>query len=270
MQCPSFRISKYGVFDGSTLNIKGPYTKERCVVRYELELITSDCAGSTFLNGVEYPLKRGLFICAKPGHLRYSRLPMRCHYVHILTEDETLLPLLRQLPDACLLSSIGPVAKLFQELVELPDSETVEARLLLQSAVARLLTTVFRATQAETRAANLVSRSHRAILIDTDEYIRNNLSSPLTLELLAERASFSPAHFHRIFSAFFGKTPHEYVQDCRIAAARAALQSDSCTLSDLAAACGFSSHSYFSHQFKKATGQSPMQYRRRMLSRLEG
>lgn len=269
MQCPAFEILKYGVHDSNVVTPKLTVTKERCAIRYEVELITSEDDGISYMNGKAYSHQPGLFLCAKPGTLRYSRLPLRCHYVHLLTEDAELKRILQQLPDACRFSDHGPIAKLFQEIAELPESDDVADKLYLQSLVLKLLSVLYRTAQVEVRGEELVSSTHRAILMETDKYIRDHLSSPLSLEILAERANFSPAHFHRVFTAYFGKTPHEFVMDCRIDAARAALQADSCTLSDLAAGCGFSSHSYFSHLFKKATGLTPLQYRRKMLSRLE-
>ena len=269
MDCPGFRVQKYGVFDSNMAFPKLTVTEPRSLTRYELELFTEDTAGCSYIDGVGYPIKRGLFICGKPGRIRHSRLPIRCRYVHLKTEDIQLRELLDQLPDACMLSEIETLSARFNELIALPESNAMEDRLHVQSVVAALVTQVYRQTKTELAADAWIRPSHRAQLMECGAFIRGHLDMPLTLQSLARRAGFSPSHFHRIFTAFFGKTLHAYILDCRIAAAKAVLQTDGCELVELAAACGFSSQSHFSAQFKKTTGQTPSQYRRQMLSRLE-
>jgi len=269
MYCPSFRVLKYGVFDSNMAFPKLAVTEPRCVVRYELELFTEDTAGCSYIDGVAYPIKRGLFLCGKPGRMRHSRLPMRCRYVHLLTDDPQMRQMLEQLPDACMLSQIETLSALYNELSAIAISDALEDRLHVQSVVAALVAQVFQQTRTELAADAWIRPSHRARLMECDAFIRSHLDTPLTLQKLARRAGFSQSHFHRIFTAFFGKTLHAHILDCRIAAAKAALQTDECELVELAAACGFSSQSHFSAQFKKATGQTPSQYRRQMLSRLE-
>ena len=268
MFCPGFQI-RYGVFDSSAAMPRLTVSPPRKVRWFELELFTEDLPGVTCIDGDAYPLRKGLFICSKPGQERHSRLPLRCHYLHVRTEDESLAALLRSLPDSCLLADAAEVERLFRTLAAIPDPRTPEQLLLLQSTAARLLSEVCRTTRQARQTEDPVSLSHRSVLQEMERYIRTHLSEDLSLEQLARRASFSPAHFHRIFTAYFGKPPHEYVLEQRIDAARSALQSEFCSLSELAAACGFSSHSHFSSRFKKVIGMTPPQYRRAMLSRLE-
>ena len=102
-----------------------------------------------------------------------------------------------------------------------------------------------------------------------EKYIRQHLSEALSLTLLAGLCNLSPTYFHRLFTNFFSKTPAQYILDCRIAAAKTGLLADDCSLPELAADCGFSSQTYFCYKFKQATGKTPLEYRREMLSRLK-
>lgn len=269
MEHHSFQVLKYGVFDSRVALPRLTRSVPRLVNRFELELMTEDSGGTAYIDGSAYPLKKGLFICAKPGQQRHSQLPMRCHYVHLRTEDPALLQHLQHFPDGCRLSDPSAVQQVLRELAALTAPKDTAGELLVQSLVAKLLSLVSHQTAAELRTDNSISRSHRALLQETEVFIRSHLAEDLSLERLSRRAKFSPSHFHRIFTAWFGKTPHEFILSCRIEAAKASLQADNCSLIELAAACGFSSQSHFSAQFKKATGQTPLQYRRQMLSRLE-
>lgn len=268
MNCPSFRVINYGVYDSNIARPKQAKTPSRCLYRFELELITEALDGVTYINDVAYPLKKGLFLCCKPGMRRYSQLPLRCHYVHLQTEDPELLSLLQSLPDTCHLSDQAPIRRVFQRLAALPPIGQADG-LQVASLVLQLISLARQMTAAEMRTGDTLTHSHRAMLISTEDYIRSHLAEDLTLERLSGRAKFSPSHFHRIFTAYFGKPPHDFILSCRIEAAQAGLRSDRCSLIELAAACGFSSQSHFSAQFKKATGQTPLQYRKEMLSRLD-
>ena len=266
MDQPSFRVTSRGVFDSAVAFPRAAISRERQVSQFELELYTEDLPGISYINGQPYPLRQGLFICGKPGHRRQSRLPVRCLYVHLTTRDGDLEALLRAMPDRCILPEFQGAEELFRLLAAFPDSDRLEDALLLCSTVTRLIALLSGMTRQPGRT---VSPGHTRALTETEAYIRQNLSADLSLEALSERAGFSPSHFHRVFTARFGKPPHEYVLERRIDAARAALQTDSANLAELAAACGFSSQAHFSTQFKKAMGVSPGQYRRAMLSRLE-
>ena len=266
MEQPSFRVTSRGVFDSAAAFPRAVISRERQVSQFELELYTEDLPGISCINGVPHPLQKGLFICGKPGQRRQSRLPVRCLYVHLVTDDSRLSSLLREIPDRCILPEWSEAERLFRELAAFPDSDLPEDFLLLGSTVTRLIAILSNMTR---QSGSLNGHNHSRVLNETEAYIRQNLGADLSLEVLAQRAGFSPSHFHRIFTARFGKPPHEYVLERRIDAARAALQADSASLAELAAACGFSSQSHFSTQFKKAMDMSPGQYRRAMLSRLE-
>ena len=270
MECPADCISQCGVFDSTAAGRRGPVSKERCVARYELELFTSDGTGAAILDGKEYPIKRGMLLIAKPGQLRFSRLPIRCHYIHMTTENVELSCFLNQLPDVCLLPDIRPLEMLFHEMVHLSEPNDFASVLSLQGVVSKILNTICQQSRNFAKGNAASGLENRSFVTAVEEYIHDHLSSTLSLNELSEHFNFSPSHFHRIFVAVFGKTPHDYVSFRRIESAKAALRGERCSISGLAEACGFSSHSYFSSQFKKYVGMTPMQYRKQMLTRLDG
>lgn len=268
MNCPQFQVVHYGIYDSRVAAPKEKVSPVRQVKRYELELITENLSGVCHIDNEQYSIKQGLLICSKPGQQRYSQFPLKCHYVHLQTDDTAMIRLLHQLPDACYLPSIAELQESFHQLIALPQTNEPESLFLIHGIVSGLIAQILRQTAAQLRTDRFLSHRHRAIMSETDSYIRNHLSEPLTLDLLAQRVQFSPSHFHRIFTSYFGKTPHAYILSSRIASAQAALRADWCELIDVATACGFSSQAHFSAQFKKATGLTPLQYRRQMLSGL--
>ena len=75
-----------GIFD-SSVNMKNKTRSDlRSVRYYELELFTEG-TGVSYVDGRAYPIKRGLLLCSRPGQERYSQLPIRCHYIRLVTPD---------------------------------------------------------------------------------------------------------------------------------------------------------------------------------------
>ena len=268
MQCPHFAILEYGVFDSNVKFPKMIETKERDVSTYELELYTADCPGKAYLNGSWYPIKHGTFICAKPGHVRKSRLPFKCHYIHLQTQDGELKKLLDSLPDYFPIWQLQGPIQLFHEMLTVESDELIEDRLLLESCVCRLLRIISQYRNVLTGEKIGSIYNHQKALLAVDRYIRENLDKELSLSDLAEFCNLSPTYFHSKFTEFFCKTPARYILECRISAAKTGLLSGDHTLTTLATECGFSSQSYFCYKFKQVTGKTPLQYRKEMLGRL--
>jgi AraC family transcriptional regulator len=83
----------------------------------------------------------------------------------------------------------------------------------------------------------------------------------LRFEDLAAEACLSPYHFSRLFREATGLSPHRYVIDRRIRAARLELARSRLSLAETALAFGFGSQANFTRVFRKATGLTPGQYR---------
>ncbi len=94
------------------------------------------------------------------------------------------------------------------------------------------------------------------------DYIETHLADDLNLELLAGVASFSPFHFHRLFSALTGETLNNHIRRIRLERAAALLMDKRPdTISDIAFACGFSGNAVFSRSFGEHFGMSPTTFR---------
>ena len=74
------------------------------------------------------------------------------------------------------------------------------------------------------------------------------------------------SYFSRLFKKETGYSPHEYVIQARVNAAKYFLQSARLSQKDICYSCGFSSESSFCTTFKKATGLTPSQYRKNVSS----
>lgn len=94
------------------------------------------------------------------------------------------------------------------------------------------------------------------------DYAYANLGRDFELSDLADAACFSRYHFHRMFSAFTGETPGEFLRRIRLAKAAGLLRDDPRRdVTAVAMDAGFSSPSVFSRAFKERFGVSPSAFR---------
>ncbi|QNM84177.1 AraC family transcriptional regulator [Polaribacter pectinis] len=94
------------------------------------------------------------------------------------------------------------------------------------------------------------------------QFIEENLDTKLTLDIIAEKAHFSPFHFHRLFSLVVEETPNNFIIRKRIeCAASSLLHQKEKTITEVAEAVAFSNLSSFSKAFKKFYGISPNQFK---------
>lgn len=98
-------------------------------------------------------------------------------------------------------------------------------------------------------------------------YIEKHLNERLSLEVIAQKANFSPFHFHRVFKTIVGETLNEYIIRQRLEyAANTLLHRQNISISELSYKSGFGSNATFSRAFKKAYGMSPSEYHLQMNS----
>ena len=94
------------------------------------------------------------------------------------------------------------------------------------------------------------------------DYIEGNIDKGFSLEKLADIASFSRFHFHRIFAAMVGETTNQFIQ--RIRAEKAAGQLigyPKKSVTAIALDCGFSGSATFARAFKDRYGMSASKWR---------
>jgi AraC family transcriptional regulator len=95
------------------------------------------------------------------------------------------------------------------------------------------------------------------------EHVERHYNEPITLDLMARIANFSPFHFHRIFTILIGETPANFFQRIRIEKAAQQLKDyPRKSISDIAFDCGYSSMALFSRTFRKHFGLSASEFRR--------
>lgn len=100
-----------------------------------------------------------------------------------------------------------------------------------------------------------------ATIADSISFINENFDKPISLESIAEKANLSLYHFTRIFARDTGLTPHQYLINTRISAAKFLLKTTETPVKDIAFSTGFNSESSFCSTFKKWENMTPSQYR---------
>ena len=96
------------------------------------------------------------------------------------------------------------------------------------------------------------------------EYIEGHLDEPFSLARLEQISGWSRTRLYTLFSRHIGQSPNDFIQSLRCDRARSFLEERDATVTDIAFELGFSSSQYFSRVFRKYTGLSPGEYRRRI------
>jgi len=106
------------------------------------------------------------------------------------------------------------------------------------------------------------SQFHRSQVGRAQRYIRLHLNEPLTLDKIAREAGSSSYHFARLFLAYTGETPFDFLRRIRIATALRMLEEDrTCPVTEIALGVGYETPSAFNKVFKKMLKMSPRDFR---------
>jgi AraC-like DNA-binding protein len=94
-------------------------------------------------------------------------------------------------------------------------------------------------------------------------HINTHLAGRVERGQVAREANLSEGTFSRFFKLRTGKTLPRYVNELRAGRACQLLAGENGKITDIAFACGFTNLANFNRQFRKITGLSPREYRRR-------
>ncbi len=102
------------------------------------------------------------------------------------------------------------------------------------------------------------------VLLRAIERLRSDSDADVSLSALASEAGLSRFHFCRAFKESTGLSPHAWLRQYRLEQAMNMLRDTDASVVSVAAALGYSSQTAFAAAFRKLTGETPSDWRRRM------
>lgn len=119
--------------------------------------------------------------------------------------------------------------------------------------------------QSSQSGFTLNDKSSRAIIDTVAAHLAAHASEKISLQSLAEEFGFNYTYLSYLFKKTLGRSPSEYVTQCRIDQAKRLLrQSEERSVKEISSAVGYDDPYYFSRVFKAATGLSPSEYRKQL------
>lgn len=248
-------VTRAGHFVSEKLIPGATSTAPRVVQTYELEMFTED-SGTAYINGMECPIKKGCIMMAKPGDVRFSKLHVRCYFIHFTTEDLQVIRLVESLPTFFLCDHYDTYEGMFNGVYNAFISADSFAPMAAASRVIEFLWHL----HMHSVPSSVVSSRDPVRL--AKRMINRDFREDISVEQLAAKCNLSVSYFHKLFVQRTGTTPNRYLMLTRITAAKTMLLTSNQSIAQIAESCGFSSQGYFCDCMKKYTGMSPMQFRR--------
>ena len=110
-----------------------------------------------------------------------------------------------------------------------------------------------------------VAQAPEAQLRRARALIERSFAEPVNLDAMARAAALSRFHFARRFRRTYGVTPHQYLTERRLRAARILLEETDLPVTEICLEVGFASLGSFSRLFARHVGRSPQSYRRALV-----
>lgn len=202
-----------------------------------------------YINDKFCSLKTGDAICHKPNSIQ-SRNPqkIRCDYFSVnFTSTEKI-----DLPDYIEGIVSNEILLLISTFDEIKSKPYLDPSNTLNVLLNSLITIIENNLKQE-----CLSDTTNKIM----KFIKENLSTKITLNDISKLTFFTPIYCDTLFKKETGKSIINYLLDERIAKAKSLLIEGSLSLTKIAEISGFYDYNYFSRTFKKKTGYTPTQYK---------
>jgi AraC family transcriptional regulator, arabinose operon regulatory protein len=216
--------------------------------------------GQMTIHQKSYAIGKGTCFLFRPGDRTIAshnpQLPLTVTFIHfVMPRDELQLISAphRVVRDTFLFETY--LNRYVEAMILQPPHFKAEAELLLTLMLMHL-----RREEAELTAA---PADHLSSIIRTIAYrVRQNPSSPHSMEAMAEQAHLSTRYFALKFKQVMGCSVEQYLIRARIERAEHLLRYNGMNASEVAEALGYKDLSFFSRQFKQVRGKSPSQIKK--------
>ncbi len=130
--------------------------------------------------------------------------------------------------------------------------------LAIEDLINQTFAELLRMSESNSRSIPLWAQRIKEILHDPE-------ADKITLKMLAAETGIHPVHISHDFSKYFGTHLADYIRKIKIEKALPLLAAE-LPLTEIAYACGFADQSHFTRCFRKATGFTPLQYKKNIFS----
>lgn len=146
------------------------------------------------------------------------------------------------------------VAQAHERLEPLMIKEDLATVLERKNIILELVRRLFLMSQNNPKTGGLNQQMEQVI-----DFLRQSFQKDISIERLAKRFACSTTHFRRIFHAYAGRSPREFITSLRISRAKELLAQGK-SIKQTAQLVGYQDVLYFLRVFKKTTGLSPRRF----------
>lgn len=188
-------------------------------------------------------------------------------YVGNLLIEENLNTVIQKIQYACKFTVINEqqLITAFDELQFLSAEDLddyIKTADLISSCILLALNTDKKLHEGKQLIPNTAKRHW--LIEQTIDYIDQFYNTDLKLTHISSLFFVNPQYLSRLFSMNMGITFVEYIRLIRIREAKKLLEESDMKIIELAAKVGFNNVTYFNLLFKKETGETPVEFRRRL------
>ena len=244
-----------GYFDCSVFSGLS-HSPERTRTLFEIEYYLSDGL-TTYTDGRAYTIKKSHVLIGKPGQQCNSLLPFQTKFLKFDAEG-ALAEVLCGLPEYFPCQHTFEIEGLLDTIIAKTNEKNALSSVELAAAFWKLI-----ARLSKDAASVQESRDPTLEAVESAKrYIEKYSGDGIKLSDIAASVSLSPSYFHSLFTSVCGITPHDYLTECRISAARELLCMTSLSISEIAEKSGFGNQQYLGTVFQQKMGISPGRYRK--------
>ena len=180
----------------------------------------------------------------------------------VINRTNPLYSLLTDRPNGfCNIMSVAQhleeVKEIFKRLLQEHNAPTKLSDEMQALLVKQLLIILYRCTTVN------FDEIYDDVMMGIKQQLENNYPQAHTLYAIAKQHNLSISSLSHRFRAVTGVSVMEYLQFCRLANAKQMLVETDSSIGEIVEKCGFSDNSNFSRTFKKRTGLSPTDFRKK-------
>ena len=220
-----------------------------------------------YVNGKERIIPKGNMLLFRPGETQiynlYASDKPETYWVHFTGSDVDILLDYYEMPkdENVFFTGTSPDYQwLFRQMIQELQLRRVNYEDLLNMNLRHIFLMINRflkeGTELDSDALNEVERA--------THYFNENYNQSICIKDYANKRHMSDCWFNRIFKQVIKVTPMQYILSLRITNAINLLENTNYNIIQVANAVGYDDAYYFSRLFRKHTGISPTEYRKRL------